>query len=132
MTVPLPIQLPVPSSWQLTDWRDLILRTGPSAGGVATAQTDSVPDSEMWLIDRAVISCTTPAGVNAPAQLRLYDTSTAPLALVDGSDSGAFDVAEYPTGLRISSTHVLIAVWTGATDGAVGTLRAQARIFRKG
>ncbi len=82
---------------------------------------------ERWLIDHMVIHCP-----GSPAsQLRLYDTQVAPRRLLDGSAAGAFDVADWPAGLRIGPSRWLVAQWTGCVDGSVASLTVQARVYRR-
>jgi hypothetical protein len=87
--------------------------------------------SELWLIDRAIIQCDS----TVDTKLRLYASTAAAASLLSGSDSeaasGNFDEAEYPQGLLLRPSQSLLAVWTGASSGAKGTIRLQARVFRK-
>ncbi len=129
MTVVLPTPVAsAASSWQLADWRELQLHTDPAAGGTATLDTGQVPDTELWLIDRALAACDSATAT----QVRLYVNYVSALSLRDGSSRGNFDVTEYPQGLLVRGGTTLVAQWTGASDGAVGVLTLQARVYRRG
>lgn len=115
------------TSWQLVDYVAPALRTQPAAGGVCSAQLPQLDPDELWLIDHAVIACT---GTTATT-LRLYADQVGPLYLLDGSDAGSFDVADWPAGLVLRPSTALLAVWSGASDGAIGTITLQARSLRR-
>jgi hypothetical protein len=132
VTITLPQALPAASGWQLYDWLDRAKQTAAAVAGSAI-QVDfgQLDITELWLIDRAVIQCDS----LADTKLRLYTTNVAPMNLLSGSDSdaatGNFDEAEYPRGLLVRPGDSLVAVWTGATTGAKGTIRLQAQIWRR-
>jgi hypothetical protein len=115
------------SSWQLADFLRLTLRTEPAADGTATVDAGQLDDSELWLIDHAVIQC----GSATQTTLRLYESFADPLRLLSGSDRGNFDEADYPGGLQLAPSASLVAVWSGATAGARGVLSIQGRIMRR-
>lgn len=115
------------SAWSLVDWQLPAWQSDPAAGGVATLRGDQLANDELWLIDRAIIDCSSVFVTS----LRLYEDAPDPSRLLDGSDRGNFDVAEYPSGLVVRPSSVLVAQWTGASDGAVGTLRLQVRQMRR-
>jgi hypothetical protein len=130
------VVLPIPmttaaAGWQFVDWRPIkaksqpVVVTGPYAG-TATI-TVPVPDDELWLIDRAVIQCTSPNKTT----LRLYDSAVDPLQLLGGSSFGTFDEGEWNGGLLLRPSSTLLAVWSECQAGAVATIRAQTRIFRR-
>jgi hypothetical protein len=131
MTVPVPYSLPTSSQWQLMDWTDPVLTSAAAAGGTMQVQFRDLDVNELWLIDRAVIQCDS----TTDTKLRLYAATAAPANLLSGSDSeavtGNFDEAEYPRGLLLRPSQCLLAVWTGASTGARGTIRLQAQVFRK-
>jgi hypothetical protein len=102
-------------------------QSAPAAGGVCQVQFDQLDSNERWIIDHAVSFCDSAT----PTALRLYESNISPFALLDGSSSGAFDVADWPAGLAIRPAMFLLAQWTGAADGAHGTMTLQARILRK-
>lgn len=124
----LPTQLPTAAGWALRDYAEVTGQSGPAtAAGVATLELTQLDGDEMWLVDHAVASCTSAAAT----ELRWYASTVADRALLDGTGRGNFDVADWPAGLRISPSQSLIARWTGATPGAVGTLTLQLRVLRR-
>lgn len=126
MTIPLPQPIPSASGWQFSDWRPIKATSGPaSSAGVATITLDPVPDTEQWLLDRAIVQCTGVAGPLA----RVYEGNVNATSLLDGSNTGRFDVAEWPNGLLVRPSTSLVIQWTGCDVGAVATFRAQARVY---
>lgn len=126
MTLILPQPVPAAAGWQLADFRPrVVLTSPPAAGGKARAEGPQLGVDELWLIDHMVCSIT------APGQLRLYDSQEGPGFLLDGTETGSFDVADWPTGLQLAPSGFLLAVWTGVPDGAVGTIAAQVRVMRQ-
>lgn len=124
----LPTQLPTAAGWTLHDYAEVSGQSGPAnAAGVATLELTQLDGDEMWLIDHAVASCTSAA----VTELRWYASTVTARALLDGTSRGNFDVADWPAGLRLSPSQSLIARWTGATPGAVGTLALQLRVLRR-
>jgi hypothetical protein len=126
------LQLPVPlataSGWRVADFRKLTIRSQPATLGTALAVGPQIPSDELWLIDHSVTSCTSLAATT----FRVYDGSPSVERLWDGSNRGNFDVGDWPAGLVLQSGEQLFAVWSGADDGAVGTVRIQARVMRQG
>jgi hypothetical protein len=123
----LPSAAPPAAGWTLVDILDAAARTDPAAGGVAVAAFAQLAGSDLWLIDHAVVSCTSGEGT----QVRWYNTIISPSYLLDGSDSGNFDVADWPAGLRVGPSEQLLARWDGADDGAVGIVHIQYRLYRR-
>lgn len=124
--------VPVPvggsaAGWSLVDYRTVRGNTSPAAGGTAQLTLEQLAGNELWLIDHAVVSCTS----STATSVRWYESSVDPLSLLDGTSSGDFDVADWPVGLLIQPSQSLVVVWSGASDGAIGTLRAQVRILRR-
>jgi hypothetical protein len=127
MTVPVPTSLAATSAWGVADWLDRAYNTPAAAGGVATATLPALPDNERWQLTHMVCACTS----TTATVLRLYlDNANAP-GFRDGTDRGNFDVADWAMGLWVPPGRQLVAQWTGASDGAVGTLTVQATIFRR-
>ena len=128
MTTALPTYVGTSSSWQLVDpglapsWT-----SQPAAGGVATIQTEQLRDDELWIIDRAVGTCTS----TSKTTLRLYDSGVDVGRLLDGTAAGNLAVAEYPAGLVLRPSSCLVAQWQNASAGAVATLRLQVRQLRR-
>jgi hypothetical protein len=127
MTFTLPTPVGSASGWQLTDYRQLSYTTGPAAGGTTTAYADQLDVDVMWLVDRAVVFSTS----TNPSAVRLYNGSAGAGRLLSGSNSGNYDEADYPNGLLVPAGGQLLAVWTLADDGAVGTLNLQVRELRQ-
>jgi hypothetical protein len=127
MSVALPFSVPTSAGWQLADTKWVRRRSAAAAGGVATIDVGQLGSEEMWLLDHAVVQCTS----SASTRLRLYETVVDPLQLLDGSDKGNFDVADWPAGLLLSPGTSLVAQWTGAAAGAVAALTLQVRVLRR-
>ena len=127
MTVTIPIPLPSASSWVLRDYVSLQARSSAAAAGVAQVAFRQLDGDEMWIIDHAVVACTS----STATVLRWYAGTIADLALLDGSSAGNFDVADWPAGLVIQPTSALVVVWSGASAGAIGTVTLQARVLRR-
>lgn len=124
----VPQSVPSAQGWTWIGWKDpaVVLTSAPAANGLAVATGPQIPPGEQWLIDRAVCSSTSAT----TTQLRLYDSQQAPAFLLDSTPSGNADVTEYPAGLLLSQSSQLVAAWSSASNGAVGTLRTQIRVFR--
>ena len=127
MSVQLPQSIAAASGWQVVDWADPTFVSSPAAGGLATITLDQLPATDMWLLDHMVAECTS----STATQLRLYAGSVGPSTLRDGTNSGNFDVADWPGGLLVRSSTSLIAQWAGCSDGAIATLTLQARVLRQ-
>lgn len=127
MAVILPHSVAAASAWSLSDFVSLQRRSEPAAGGVCTVDFGQLDGDERWLIDHAVIVCDSAT----PTSLRLYQSSVADQALLDGSAAGNFDVADWPNGLAVEPSQSLVARWTGASAGARGVLTLQARVLRR-
>jgi hypothetical protein len=125
MTI-LPVALPSVSAWQLRDFLSPSARSAPAAGGLATVEFAQVDPSELWLIDHAIVSCTS----STRTTVRLYAGAINAATLIDGSSSGNFDVGDWPAGLQVQSTIAVIAQWSGASDGAIATISLQLRSLR--
>jgi hypothetical protein len=115
------------TSWQLVDWQTPSWSSQPAAAGVARIDCDQLDSDELWLIDRAVVSCSS----TAKTTLRLYDSGVDVLRLISGSSAGNFDEADYPGALVLRPSSQLVAVWSNADAGAVATLRLQVRQLRR-
>jgi hypothetical protein len=126
MTITLPTQVSAAHGWTLTDYMTMQARSAPAVGGQCSVTFAQLGSAERWQIDHAVVICDS----TTPTTLRLYESVATPLSLLDGSGAGAFDVADWPGGLGVQPTQALLAVWTGASDGAVGTIALQARVLR--
>lgn len=123
--VTLPQPLPAVSGWALADWQQLTAQSGPATAGVATIELPQLGPSEQWLVDRLVVTCTSISSTT----LRLYDSGVALGRLLDTTPAGNINTADYPAGLLVRPSSLLIAQWTGASAGAVGSITLQARRF---
>lgn len=99
----------------------------PAAGGQAIASIGPVPTGQVWIIDRINVSMT----AGTPTIALYDDASLGAVYFLDGASAGVLNVSEYPTGIVIEDTRSLYAVWGAASDGAVGTVRAQFRIMQR-
>jgi hypothetical protein len=129
VTIPLPQPIPTAAGWQFMGWRRFSARTPAAAAGTGTARValDQLGTDELWLIDRAVVTSTS----TSTTSVRHYDTSADAGRLLSGTDRGNYDEAEYPGGLLMESGSQLLTVWTGVTDGAVGTVNVQVRRYQR-
>jgi hypothetical protein len=123
MTVALPQGLPAAGGWQLVDWIDRDWKSTAAIGATVTIETPQLPDTEMWLIDRLVVSSTSTSDTAA----RVYNSGTDRLR--SGSRAGNFDEADYPGGLLLRPSSWLTVQWSGCSLGAVAALAVQARRF---
>jgi len=128
MTVLLPQPLPVSGGWTLVDWLDTSATSDPAgADGIATITFDQLDTATRWQLTHMVAFCTS----SAAPQMRLYLSYIAPAGLRDGTNTGVFDVADWPMGLMVPPSAQLIARWTGCNAGDVATLTLQANVFRR-
>lgn len=123
-------QLPQPrlgSPWFVHDFRQVYVKSQAAAGGLATTQLEQVPERELWIVQRAVVQCTSATKTEA----RLYLDSIDASRILDGTRAGNFDVADEASGIQIPGGSILLCQWSGAADGAIGTMRAQLMILRR-
>lgn len=116
------------SGWAVVDYKPgLTLRSDPAAAGSGTMSVTfpQVDPGFLWSIQRAVVTSTS----GAATRLRLYDSMVDPAFLLSGTDTGEYDEAEYPNGLLLDQGRQLVGVWTGASDGARGTVRLQVAVL---
>ena len=123
----LPTAVSPASGWSLIDNLSAAASSVAAAGGLATAEFAQLASEEMWLIDHAVVSCTSAIAT----AVRWYATSITPGELLDGSNVGNFDVGDWPAGLLLRPSQVLLVQWAGASAGSVGTVRIQYRLYRR-
>jgi hypothetical protein len=117
------------AGWVLTDFANPPqLVSAPAVAGSCRVMLPALDLTERWSIDHAVVACTSPT----PTSVRWYADVADAAHLLDGSNSGNFDVAEWPAGLQIAPGTSLLVVWSGAADGAVGTVTLQGRVYRRG
>ena len=117
------------AGWVLTDFANPPqLISAPAAGGTCRVALPTLDLTARWSIDHAVVACTS----TTTTSVRWYADVVDAAHLLDGSGSGNFDVADWPAGLQLAPGSTLLVVWTGAEDGAIGTLTLQGRIYRRG
>lgn len=128
MTVPAPYSLPATTNWQVADWLDRSASSAPAGSdGVATITLDTLDSATRWLLTHAVAGCVS----SASPQMRLYLDSASNANLRDGTNSGGFDVADWPAGgLQVPPNRALVARWTGCNTGDVAYLNYQATVLR--
>lgn len=127
MTVLLPQSLPSTNGWKLVDWLDASYTSQPAGDdGTATITLDQLPTGIRWQLTHMVAFCDSAAN----PQMRLYLSYVGPSGLRDGTNTGLFDVADWPMGLMVPPSAQLIAQWTGCNAGDVATLTLQANIIR--
>jgi hypothetical protein len=123
----IPKVLPTAGGLTMTEWRRAYKRSDPAAGGTCTVILDPVPDGETWRVERLVVTCTS---TSVPL-VRVYAGAVADFNVVDATAAGNLDIADEDPPLLLTQGEQLICVWTGATDGAVGTFRAQWAVYTK-
>lgn len=116
------------SSWQLVDWLDDSWTSDPAVpgSGTCTITLPQLDPSVRWNITRAVVSTTSAT----PSTVRFYRDAVGVGNLRSGTDRGSYDEADYPKGLMLPPASLLVAVFSGVSDGAVATLALQAEILR--
>lgn len=125
MTI-LPVSSSPASQWQLSDYSSEFLSSDPAAGGLATVEFDQVPDSELWMLERASVFCDS----ETPTTFAFYLDQVDPARVLDYTNSGNSDVADESQPIQIPAGSILIGQWAGASAGAVGTVRVQYTILR--
>jgi len=128
VTITLPRQIGGTAvGWRLTDYVSLAAQSGPATDGVAMARLPQLAPDELWLIDHAVVACTS----STPTSVRWYAGEATAAQLLDGSAAGNFDVGDWTAGLQIVPGSSLLVVWSGASLASVGTITVQARVLRR-
>lgn len=131
MTAPFQAPYPLPmggGGWVLSDFLRRTITSPPApAGQSAVAQGEQLQADVMWLIDHLVSYSTS----TKQTTLRLYSGQVGPGFLLDGTEAGNFNVADWPNGLQLEPASSLVAVWSGSTAGTVGTVVVQGRVMRR-
>lgn len=110
------------------DYRTIAKSSAPaSAAGVATVTFDPVPDGCLWLVERITVVCSS----SAATKCMVYAGDPALSTFVDGTASGNFDTADEASPVLVDSNVSLTVQWTGATAGAVGTVRIQYQLVKR-
>jgi hypothetical protein len=97
-----------------------------SVGGSAELEW-TPPQGSFWLVDRAAIRAT-----GATGTLRIYVGNATDENLVDGSDSGNFDIADNGAPWYVPSGVTLRFVWSGLAAGSVCSARIQYQVAARG
>lgn len=127
MTV-LPQPLPVSSQWAASDYGTGQDTTGPAnVGGTCSVELLTVPADELWLLERVVVSCTS----SQASACTLYLDYVDPGRAIDFTPAGNGDVADSAPPVQLQSGTTLLAVWTGCSAGAKGTIRGQWVVLRR-
>lgn len=123
----LPQSSPVASRWYLWDYAKRTARSlTPAAGGKCSAVLPPVPENELWFVDRLRVMSDSTTATIAYCYSGLIDDD----GVEDGTLTGNFDVADNASPLALLPQEQLTVVWSGASDGAVGRLRAQITVMR--
>jgi hypothetical protein len=124
----LPTADPAVSRWNLWDYvKKRAQSPTPAAGGTCLAQLPVVPDGELWFVNRLVVLC------NSTSNTIAYVYANGQLAddfVEDGTLTGNFDVADNASPLLLLTGEQLTVQWNGASNGAIGRLRAQITIMK--
>lgn len=123
----LPVAVASAAQWTLHDFAQRALTSDPAAAGVCQVDLGPVPQDELWLVDRMVVSCDSAVETAAGIYLDVVDPGRA----IDGTWFGNFDVADLASAIQLPGTTSLICQWTACEAGDVGTLRIQYQIMRK-
>jgi hypothetical protein len=116
-----------PAKWSLWDYRQLVATSKAAAGGIADAVLTQVPQDELWLLDRVVVVCTSSSTTSAFLYLNTADDRN----VLDGTQVGNFDVADQSSPIQLPGGSTLLCRWAGASNGAVGTIRAQVTVMKQ-
>jgi hypothetical protein len=98
-----------------------------AAGGTCQAVLPAVPDGDLWLIERIVVTCTSSTATTAV----VYVDQASASSIVEGTQSGNLDFADENQPIEVDGSRALLVVWSGASNGAIGTVRAQIRVLRR-
>lgn len=124
----LPVQTPSSSRWQVQDY-DQASGTSAPADATGRAEVDfaQVPDGELWMLERVVVSTTSAAA----STVKLYNSTEAPRALREFTPNGNADVADMASPMHLRSGEQLLAIWSGMTAGAIATCNIQYTVLRR-
>jgi hypothetical protein len=115
------------SAWVDADRFTRSASTKAAAGGTCATILGPVPEGDLWLIERIVVTCTSSTATTAI----FYLDSISNANIVEGTQSGNLDFADENQPLEVDGARSLLAVWTGASNGAIGTVQAQIRVLRR-
>lgn len=121
---------PAPSSaaqWVFDDYEQDYAVSKPAAGGTCQVAFGPVPEDQLWLLERVTVACTSSTATTCT----LYADVIDPGRVLDYTPTGNLDVADESCPIQLESGTTLLAVWSAASAGAVGTARVQFRILRR-
>jgi hypothetical protein len=115
-----------PPRLEVIEYAHQVAQGSEDAGVITATLTPSAGAGMLLLIDRIVVQTDSAT----PTTCRFYLGSVADENLVEYTGSGDIDIADETQPLYVPGTTVLIAVWSGASAGATGTVRYQYRVVR--
>lgn len=116
-------------SLSVIDYRTRYLTTAPAgASGTIGVTFDPVPPGYFWLLQRFTVLCTSSTKTRA----MVYAGDPAAQNLLDGTEVGNLDIADEQSPILLDSNTALTVQWTGASAGAVGTVRVQYQLVQRG
>ena len=121
----LPAQLASAQGWVLADYSQKWSVSQPSAAGVAIAVIATVPQDELWLLDRFRVSNNS---TQTTAAYVCLDDITRD---VDGTSSGNYDIADEMSPIHAPGGSQILMLWAGGSDGSVGTVYMQWTVLRR-
>ena len=134
MTAPYFRQVPADNLGYVEIDRRSLYAVTPAASGVGATiyvVMDPVGADDLWEITRFTVSCTssTPTTAAHYVGAALGDATAA--NLLEGTSNGNLDFADEAAGVQLEGSRSLLTVWTGASSGAIGTVRIQYKLYRR-
>jgi hypothetical protein len=111
----------------VVDYRTVAASTPAAAGGTCSVTLDPVPAGYFWLVERITVLNTSSTATTA----YVYEGDPAPGNFRDGTSRGNLDVADESSPILVDSTRYLTVLWTGASNGAVGTVTVQYQLVKR-
>lgn len=96
------------------------------ASGRAEIVYGPVPAARLWVVERLTIYCDS---VTIP-MFRWYVGDPHLYNIMEATDNGDFDAAEYPTGVPVGGGLYVRGVFTGAQAGSRAWLRLQYKVLQ--
>jgi hypothetical protein len=126
---PVRAQVAGGSALSVVDYRSEYLTTLPAGNdGILTIDFEPVPPGLLWLLQRTAVSTTS----TTPTRALLYAGAAVPQNFLDGTERGNLDVADNASPVLVESSTSLTVQWTGASPGAIGTIRIQYQLVSRG
>lgn len=115
-----------PSGYQLLDIRRTpAIGAAPApASGIITATFPEVDPSQLWLVERMTVYCTS----NTDTIALVYVGQASPQNIAEGTEAGNLDFGE-GTPILVPGSQPLTVEWTGASIGATAIVVAQYRVM---